>query len=132
LWQQIQLKPVLDRIRSRLIDLIWVKRILPEWNQEQHQFLAHQSIHHVLATFFRALPLETTLRIAIREALRRLPCEGGLKGIPIFEGDSQDAYGGALMFDPSPIVSEADFVSMKTEAIASAAIQHQRAAEAAV
>jgi hypothetical protein len=54
--------------------------------------------------------VEETLRIAIREALRRVPSEEGPKGIPVVKNDATDAYGGALGSDPSPIVSEADLI----------------------
>ena len=111
-WRQIHLKPVLGKIMSRLLDCIGRKEISPDWSPE-HKVLAHQYINHVFATFFRALPIEETLRIATREAVRRLPSEGVPKGIPVFADDAQDAYGGALGSDPSPIVSEADFINMK-------------------
>jgi hypothetical protein len=58
------------------------------------------------------LPVEDTLRIAIREALRRIPSKGGLKGIPVFSDDEQDVYGGALGLNPEPIVSDADLIKM--------------------
>lgn len=80
----------------------------PEWSQEDHQMLVRRYISHVFLTYFRALPVEATLRIVIREALRRLPSEGALKGIPVFEDDAKDAYGGALGLGLSPIVSDAD------------------------
>ena len=51
-------------------------------------------------------------RSAIREALRRLPSEGGPKGFLVFEDDANDAYGVALGLAPSPIVSEADFIHL--------------------
>jgi hypothetical protein len=72
-WQQIQLKPVLQNIRRQLIDCIWGKETFPDSNREKHKILADQYLHHVLATHFRALPVEETLRVAIREALQRLP-----------------------------------------------------------
>jgi hypothetical protein len=113
-WRQIHLKPGLERIVSRLIGCLGRTVISPEWSQEDHKILVYQYISHVFKTFFRALPVEETLRIAIREALRRLPSEGGPKGIPVFKDDAKDAYGGALGFNPGPIVSEADFIIMKT------------------
>lgn len=109
-WQQIRVKPVVDRMVSRLIEYLGTKVSSPEWSQRNHRVLVHQYISHVLGTYFRALPVQETLRIAIREAVRRLPPEEGLKGIPVFEDDAKDAYGGALGLDPSPIVSEADFI----------------------
>lgn len=111
-WRQIHLKPGLERIVSRLIDCLGRTAISPEWSQKEHKVLIHQYISHVFRTFFRALPVEETLRIAIREALRRLPSEGGPKGIPVFKDDAKDAYGGALGLGPSPIVSEADLINM--------------------
>lgn len=107
-WRQIRVRPEVERMVSRLIDCIGMKVRSPERSQEAHRVLVHQYISHVFGTFFRALPVEETLRIAIREALRRLPPEEGLKGIPVFTDDATDAYGGALGLDPSPIVSEAD------------------------
>jgi len=112
-WQQICMKPGVERMVSRLIECLGRKVSSPEWSQKNHRVLVHQYISHVFRTFFRALPVEETLRIAIREALRRLPSEGGPKGIPVFKGDVKDAYGGALGLDPSPIVSEADLINMK-------------------
>ena len=112
-WRQIRVKPEVERMVSRLIECLGRKVSSPEWSQKNHRVLVHQYISHVFGTFFRALPVEETLRIAIRKALRRLPSEGGPKGIPIFKDDAKDAYGGALGLDPSPIVSEADLINMK-------------------
>ncbi len=111
-WRQIRLKPEVERIASRLIECLGRKLSSPEWSQKNHRILVHQYIRHVFMTFFRALPVEETLRIAIREALRRLPAEGGLKGIPVFTDDARDAYGGALGSDPRPFMSEADFIHL--------------------
>ena len=111
-WRQISMEPGVKRMVSRLIDCLGMKVSSPEWSQEDHKVLVHQYISHVFKTFFRALPVEETLRIAIREALRRLPSEGGPKGIPVFKDDAKDAYGGALGLDPSPIVSEADLIHL--------------------
>ena len=44
-----------------------------------------KALSRLFKTFFRALPVEKTLRIAIREALRRLPSDGGPKGVPAFK-----------------------------------------------
>ncbi len=110
-WREINLKPALERIVSRLIDCLGKKVISPEWNQKDQMLLIHQNINHVFATFFRALPVEETLRIAIREALRRLPSEGYPKGIPVFKDDAKDAFEGPLGSDTSPIVSEADLIN---------------------
>ena len=107
-WRQICLKPDLERMASRLIDCLGRKVTSPEWSREDHKVLVRQYISHVFGSFFRAWPVEETLRIAIREALRRLPSDRGPKGIPVFKDDAKDAYGGALGLDPSPIVSEAD------------------------
>ena len=108
--RQIHLKPAVDGVVSRLIECLGMKVSSPEWSQEAHKALVHQNISHVFRTFFRALPVEETLRPAIREALWRLASEGGLKGIPVFKGDAKDAYGGNLKLDQSPIVSEADLI----------------------
>ena len=109
-WRQIRVKPVVERIACRLIDCLGKKMSSAAWNQVDDQALARDTISHVLRTFFRAWPVEETLRIAIRQAVRRLPSEGGPKGIPVFDGDATDAYGGALGSDPSPVVPEADFI----------------------
>lgn len=111
-WQKIHMKPWLERSVRHLIECLGKKVISPAWNQKEYQLFVHQNINHVFATFFRALPAEETLRISIREALRRLPSEIGPKGIPVFKGDSKDAYGGALSADLSPIVSEHDLIYM--------------------
>ena len=111
-WRQMYVKPELERMASRLIDCLGRKVSSPEWSQEGHEVLVRQSIRHAFGAFFRALPVEETLRVAIREAVRRLPSEGGPKGIPVFKDDAKDAYGGALGLDPSPIVSEADLIHL--------------------
>lgn len=111
-WRQIRLKPALERMVGRLIDCLGRRVSSPEWSQKEHKALVHQTVSHVLRTFFRALPVEETLRVAIREAVRRLPSDGGPKGIPVFKDDATDAYGGALGLDPSPIVSEPDLLAM--------------------
>jgi hypothetical protein len=113
-WQQINLKPGLEQIVSLLTDCLGRKLSSPEWNQVDHKLLVRQFIYQIFGTFFRALPVEETIRIAIREALRRLPSGGALKGIPVFRDDAKDAYGGGLGSDPDPIVSEADLIMMKT------------------
>ncbi len=112
-WQQIHLKPALELIVSRLNDCLRRKLRSPEWNHEDHKLLVRQFIYQIFGTFFRAMPVEETLRIAIREALRRLPSGGDLKGIPVFQDDEKDAFGGALGLDRSPIVSEEDIINMK-------------------
>jgi hypothetical protein len=111
-WRQIRVTPEVDRIAGRLVDCLAEKVSSPDWRRPEHRALLRQNISQVFRTFFRALPVEEILRIAIREALRRLPYEGGPKGIPVFEGDAEDAYGGALGPDPSPIVSEADLMHL--------------------
>jgi hypothetical protein len=111
-WREVRVKPELERMVSRLIDHLGTRVSSPEWSQENHALLVRQFFSLVFRTFFRAVPVEETLRVAVREALRRLPSDGGPKGIPVFEGDATDAYGGALGPDPSPIVSEADLVHL--------------------
>lgn len=109
-WRHIPVKPELERMVGRLVDCLGRQENSPHCSQEADRAFVRQCIGQVFRTFFRALPVEETLRIAIREALRRLPSEGGLKGIPVFQDDAKDVYGGALGSDPSPIVSEADLV----------------------
>lgn len=114
-WQQIDAKPAVEQMVSRLIESLGRKVDSEIWTHRNYRVLVHQHISHVFLTWFRALPDEQTLRVAIRDALRRLPSEGGLTGIPAFADDSEDAYGGALRLDrldPSPIVSETDFIEM--------------------
>jgi hypothetical protein len=111
-WRQIRVKPAVQRMASGLIDRLGMRVCAPEWSRDDHKVLVHRSVSHVFGTFFRALPVEATLRIAIREAVRRVPSDGGPQGIPVFEDDTKDAYGGALGSDPTPIVSEADFVHL--------------------
>lgn len=112
-WQQIQLKPVLERIVNRLLECLERKLIYPHWNQKEHKVFIHQNINLVFGTFFRALPVEKTLRIAIREALRKLPSQEGLNGIPIFKEDHEDAFGNPLTLGLNPIIPEEDFIYMK-------------------
>jgi hypothetical protein len=113
-WRQIHVKPALEPIVSHIIDCLRRKVISPKWSQEDHKAIVRQYINYVFGTFFRALPVEEILRVAIREALRRLPSEGCLKGIPVFWNDAKDAYGGALRPGQSPIVSEADIINMRS------------------
>jgi hypothetical protein len=112
-WQQIQLKPVLERIKNHLIDCLERKEISQDRSQGKHKVLDNQIINYVFATFFRALPVEETLRIAIRECLRRMPSKGVLKGIPVFREDAKDAWESPLGVDQNPIVSEADLIMMR-------------------
>lgn len=112
-YRQIHLKPLLGRIVNRLINCLEMKVSSPEWNQEDKKVLIRKNINQVFGTYFRALPVEETLRIAIREALCRLPAEGGLKGIPVFKDDANDAYGCELVFNHSPIVSNEELINMK-------------------
>ncbi|HSB90745.1 MAG TPA: hypothetical protein VLD63_12040 [Anaerolineales bacterium] len=111
-WRQVRLKPELERVVSRLIQCIGTRVSSAEWSQENHKVLVRQYFSLVFRAFFRAVPVEQTLRIAVREALRRLPTDRGPKGIPVFKDDATDAYGGALGSDPSPIVSEADLIQL--------------------
>lgn len=111
-WRRIPVEPELERMAGRLVDCLGRNANSPQWSREGDRVLACRTIGHVFRTFFRALPVEQTLRIAVREALRRLPSEGGLKGIPVFEDDAADVYGGVLGPDRSPIVSYADLVHL--------------------
>ena len=111
-WRQIRVRPKVDRMVSRLVDCLGEKVSSPAWSREEHRALVRQGISHVFRTFFRALPVAATLRIAVREALRRLPREAVPKGMPVFKDDAMDAYGGALGPDTSPVVSEADFIHL--------------------
>jgi hypothetical protein len=111
-WQRTCLAPGVAYTVRRVIDGLGTRVNSPEWGHDDHKVLVRQRISHVLKTFFRAVPAEQTLRIAIREAVRRVPSEGGPTGIPVFDGDATDAYGGALGPDPTPIVSEADLIDL--------------------
>lgn len=113
-WKQVYLEPEVKRMASRLVSCLGMKGISAEWSREDQKAVL-QNITHVFKTFFRALPVEETLRIAIREALRRLPSDRGPRGIPAFKDDTKDAYGGALGLDPSPIISEAEWSVFKNE-----------------
>lgn len=109
----ICMSPDLERVAGLLVDCVGMKVNSPAWRRADHKDLARQFVMHVFRTFFRALPVDETLRIATREALRRLPTGQGLKGIPVFTDDANDVYGGALGLDRNPIVSDAVFVSMR-------------------
>lgn len=111
-WRQIRVKPEVEQAASRLIECLGKKVPAPEWSQPNHRILVPQSIRHMFRAFFRALPVEETLRVAVREALRRLPSEGAPKGIPVFKDHAQDANGGALGLDPSVLLSEADCIHL--------------------
>jgi len=115
-WQTIQLQPQLEQIIRRLVDCLDSKLILPGWSKNDFRQLAYQYTNQVFRSFFRALPVEATLRIAILEVLRSLPLDGGLKGRPVFKDEGKDLYGGTVKLDLSPIVSEEDLFQMKTEA----------------
>ena len=106
--RQISMRPELERIAGRLMDCLARRARSPEWSEGRHQALVRRHVSQVFGTYFRALPVEATLRVAIREVVRRLPLEVGPKGLPVFRDDAKDAYGGALGLDPEPIVSEAD------------------------
>jgi hypothetical protein len=74
-WRRIRVKPEVERTVSRLVECLGMKADSPEWSQEDHKVLVRRSVGHVFGTFFRAVPVEETLRIAIQEAVRRLPPE---------------------------------------------------------
>jgi hypothetical protein len=74
-WRQIRVKPEVERTVSRLVDCLEMKVTSPERDRKGHKALVHQNISRVFRTFFRALPVEQTLRIAVREALQRLSPE---------------------------------------------------------
>lgn len=76
-WRKIHVRPELDRMASRLIECLENEARAPEWSQKNHRIFVRQYINHVFGAFFRALPVEETLRIAVPEALRRLPSDGG-------------------------------------------------------
>ena len=126
-WMQINLMPELSRIVSLLFDCLERKVNSSEWSQINHKDFVRQNINQVFRTFFRALPVEETLRIAIREALRRLPQERGLMGIPVFKDDAADAYGNTKLLNISPIVSEAELISMELAAANNGRIQSDKA-----
>lgn len=107
-WRRTPVKPELERLVSGVIDCLRRKAGPPECGHEGHEVLVRRYLRHVFVTYFRASPVEEVLRVAVREALRRLPSGAVPTGIPVFTGDLQDAHGGALRSDPSPIVSEAD------------------------
>lgn len=111
-WQDIHLKPWVNRVASCLVECLEMRSSTQDRHQQSRKALVHQSIAHVCVTFFRALPVEKTLRIAIREALRRLPSEAGLKGIPVFTGDTKDAYSGPLGSALRPLVSDEDILRL--------------------
>jgi hypothetical protein len=115
-WRQLHVQPEVDRMVSRLLESLEMKLSSPEWSHEAHKALVHRNISHVFRTFFRALPVEETLRPAIREAVRRLP-SGGPKGFPVFQDDARDAYGGGSGLERGPIVSEADLVLELSELV---------------
>lgn len=111
-WRTIHLKPAVDRMVSGLLEGLGRKVRSPEWGRASHRALVRQLVTHVFWTYFRAMPVEATFRLAVREALRRLPSEGGPSGIPVFEGDAADAYGRELGSDRSPVVTEAELVRL--------------------
>jgi hypothetical protein len=78
-WRRIHVKPAVDRMVNRLVERMTVT--CPDWSQHAPKAVVRKNISHVFRTFFRALPVEETLRIAVREAMRRLPSEGDLKAI---------------------------------------------------
>ena len=106
-WQRVCLKPELERMADRLVDFLGKTVRSAEWSHEAQQGLVRRQIRHVFGTYFRALPVQATLRIAVREVLRRLPSEGDTEGIPVFKEDAEAALGGALGAGERPIVSEA-------------------------
>lgn len=91
-WRQIRMKPEVERLASRLVEFLGMRVSPVESRQNDRKVLVRQYVNHVFATFFRALPVEETLHIAIREALRRLPSDGGSKQTSDFNGEAVDAY----------------------------------------
>jgi hypothetical protein len=114
-WKIILLHPQLEQIMRRLVECLANKMIFPEVPQKQFKSLLYQHINQVFRSFFRASPVDATLRIAIREVLRSLPSNGGLKGRPVFKDEGKDLYGGTVTLDLGPIVSEEDLFHIKTE-----------------
>lgn len=90
-WRQTHLWPEVERMASRFIHSLGMKES-QDRNQEAQRKLINQSIRHVFRTFFRAMPVDETLRVAIREALRRLPSEAVPKEVLAFSNDGNNAY----------------------------------------
>lgn len=111
-WQVLPLRPAVVRMVSGLLECLGRKVRSPAWGRASHRVLVQQLVGHVFGTYFRAMPVEETFRLAVREALRRLPSEACPEGIPAFEGDATDAQGGRLGADRSPIVTEADLLQL--------------------
>ena len=95
-WRRIGVKPEVKRAVSQVLESLAKKADFLECREEARQRLIYQYLSHVFATYFRAMPVAETLRIATLEALRRLPSMEGLKGTSVFQDDSEDAYRGAV------------------------------------
>lgn len=107
-WQQVSVRPVLERTVSRLVDRLGNAVNSPLRGHEGHRVLLRRSLSQVFGAYFRALPVEETLRIAIREAVARVSSEGGPRGIPVFPDDPDGSGGGAPGSDPGPVGSDAE------------------------
>lgn len=107
-WRRTAVRPELERVAGLLVGCLGRKVRSPGRSREDGEVLVRRYLRHVFATYFRASPIEAVLRVAVREAVRRLPSDGFPTGIPVFAGDRRDARGGAVRSDPSPLVSEAD------------------------
>ncbi|MCL4789285.1 MAG: hypothetical protein KJ070_21220 [Verrucomicrobia bacterium] len=113
-WRKIGLKPEVIGAANRMLEQLGENEGVSQSHGETRQRMIRQYFHHVFATYFRAAPVPAILRIATREALRRLPFEGGPKGIPVFKNEAKDAHAGALGLDPSPTLSEAYSISRRS------------------
>lgn len=80
-WRRIGLKPEVQRAASQVMESLSQKANFTEWHEEARQRLIQRYFIHVFATFFRAMPVAETLRVATCEVLRRLPPMQGLTEI---------------------------------------------------
>lgn len=80
-WRSIALKPEVTRAAGQVMQSLAERAGFTGWPDEARPMLVHRYIGHVFATYFRAMPVAETLRVATREALRRLPPMECLTGI---------------------------------------------------
>jgi hypothetical protein len=75
-WRKISLRPEVIRAANGMLQQLAELEGVPE-SQGDIRRLIQTYCQHVFATHIRAMPVPATLRIASREALRRLPFDGG-------------------------------------------------------
>ncbi len=107
-WQKIDIKPMVQHMVTRFMECLDRQVTLAACQQSNYRVLCHQIVSHVFSTFFRTPPSARIMRIAIREALRRLPTEDGPKGLQSINTDVYRVFEEAFGIQRNLDVSEVD------------------------